>query len=1152
MPEISFSRPNGRDLYTASGDGTPDGARPRYLLRLPDPAAPDTLTLSATWSDPAARDGYYLFLDAPLAPEQEGPLAQFIRNRALPGFTRFVWVARSDTRIPRVAAMAGVREGAVAQPARISLGSLSLEVQAGCTAALAPGLDGFELAPAGGAGILFRAAPLPDPLPILRSGLRIALAGPLAGAPAFAAEMDRGQLLALGGDVRYFHGPPTAPVRTRYPVFLPPAAPATLDFDAALDPLRPEDASRSRFAFGARARGAELEGCFSTPTGRRLRLRPRDGAALALCREPRADAYYLAPSGDFGLVDPAGRTVPAVMCGLQATEYLAPTASALRFVPGMPAYAPRFPAPPESGDLAPALDDTATTAWMQPIDQAAPSGYFAQPRQAVYFGHPNAAAPRMMDVVPVRVGEYGRDAFSLPAAPYGGVAQAVDGAPLNPGVDAAALAAFERDVLAPTRWRIAPFLREGPRFGEAAGEVALLGAGARRPMALSAVGSGLPTALTPQGFLATLNEDGSWRELVLAHGPGGKGRLAFTPAPGGRTLAPPLALALLSGDVFLVISRAAPGTTGSFDASVTMGGFTLSMAPAAPRAPLESILLFKFRDGALRDLVEDVNLWTSPDPFNDKEGDGFPVQDTIRRFLDAARESDDPNLRDFDQRIARNPAWRGVLALNAGVTGLRTELEGLRGRMTRPLRGHHLGIEMNQVRTEPAAEIVTSSLFGLILYPPVVEAPPAARRARVPALRLHTAVADEAATAADALRARAKRLRSTEDREGAGEAPPPDQDFAVRELTVLFRNSEVVEFRCRVELEINRLFGRDVERVGGGGNRIPLLGSFQQREGVGGFALEAREPARFRFPAPEGMVRILGDVAVEGAEFVTAGSEPADGKTRVTARFALTGGLGFAKHALPLDLFGYGGDGGAALLPFTGLSLDYDFLRDGEGNVSEPGPLRFNPAGMAFLAPPEGSLRAGSLPAGMPLRLRGFRWAADGLSAPGLGAQAVQVPALTAQEGEDGGPSPAGRLTEAPRYALEMGMPLGTLGSLATAGASLDAGVVLGWGPGDTVPQDDAAAVWVKLPALTPGVAGYSFQGVLKTTFGDGNLMRFPRGGRGVYALLFNNVALTLFGITLPPGVVLDFVLFADPGEGAAAGKSNLGWYLGYVPKEDG
>ena len=117
-----------------------------------------------------------------------------------------------------------------------------------------------------------------------------------------------------------------------------------------------------------------------------------------------------------------------------------------------------------------------------------------------------------------------------------------------------------------------------------------------------------------------------------------------------------------------------------------------------------------------------------------------------------------------------------------------------------------------------------------------------------------------------------------------------------------------------------------------------------------------------------------------------------DGKTRVTARFALSGGLGFARDALPLDLFGYGGQDGEALLPFTGVSLEYDFLRDRDGNPSDAGPLRFNPAALVFSTPPDGALRAGSLVAGMPMQLRAFRWAADGLSAPALGAQACRSP----------------------------------------------------------------------------------------------------------------------------------------------------------------
>jgi hypothetical protein len=1149
MPDVSFSRGPGRDLYTATGEGAPDALRPRYLLRRESPGAPQDVALSATWTDPTL-DGYYLFLDAPLTPEQEGPFAQAIRGMLITGGTRFLWISRLGAPLPHVTAGIVVEGGALAQEAGFGFRNLSLELERGCSVAPNAAGDGFAVAPVGEARITFRAAGA-DPL-FAAGELRIPLSGGGAGALNFRAPVGRSALLTLGGDVRYFHHARAASgpmVARRFPLFVPPDV---LEMDASLDVLRPGDPGRSRFAFRA---AAELNGCLNTPTGRRLKLRAAEGAALALASFPddlgRASGYYLAPSGHFEVVDPAAEGVPAVMCGLQPTEYLAPTAAALEFVAGMPAYAPGFPAGPDRKDLAEplhTLDGAATTAWVRPVaGEAGAAGYFAQPARAVYFGHPNAVSPRLMDVVPVRVAEYGvaSKAVALPMAPYAGVGESLDGnggAPLNASVDAEALGAFERDVLAATRWRVAPFLREGPRFGAGTGPAPHLAAAPRRALVL-ATGAGLETAVSPQGFLATLNADGSWRELVLARGPGGEGRLAVTPADGHEAVPRDLALALLSSEVFLVVSVNAADTLGTFHSRVTIGGFTLDLAPAA-RGTAEAgpILIFKFRQGRLRDLVEDVNLWTRPGQFNEQRGDRFPVQDTIRQFLLAAEHSGDPALTDFVERIVDAPAWRGVLALNCRVTGLREEMEGLRARMPRPLTGHHLGIEVNQVRTDPA-EIVTSSLFGLIRYPPVVEPPPRTPRGRVPALRLATAVGDEAARAAPYLP-----LRERDGGDAGGGDEPPDQDFVVEELTVAFRNSEVADFACRVQLLVRRLFGRDVERVGEGGEIIPLVGTFQSREGVDGFALRSGAPARFRLPAPDGVVRVLRDVAITSAEFVTAPLEAlGDGRARVTARFVLEGGLGFAADALPLDLFGYGGADGAALLPFGGLSLEYSFVRDSEGRVSDAGPLRFDAAGVAFGAPPEGALRSGSLVAGMPLQLRGFRAAPEGLSAPGAGAQAVQVPLLTRAGEEAGADSPGGHLTAAPRYALDFRLPLGSLGSLSTVQVSLDAGLLLGWGPGETVPQDDAVAVWVKLPALTPGVAGYSLQGVLKTTFGEGNLLRFSRtGGRDVYSLLFNNVALKLFGITLPPGVVLDFVLFADPGE--APGKSNLGWYLGYVP----
>jgi hypothetical protein len=53
-----------------------------------------------------------------------------------------------------------------------------------------------------------------------------------------------------------------------------------------------------------------------------------------------------------------------------------------------------------------------------------------------------------------------------------------------------------------------------------------------------------------------------------------------------------------------------------------------------------------------------------------------------------------------------------------------------------------------------------------------------------------------------------------------------------------------------------------------------------------------------------------------------------------------------------------------------------------------------------------------------------------------------------------------------------------------------------------------------------------------------------------VYALLFNNVQLSVLGYTFPPGVVIDFLLFAgQASQSVNTNTSNLAWFLGVVPQ---
>jgi len=144
-------------------------------------------------------------------------------------------------------------------------------------------------------------------------------------------------------------------------------------------------------------------------------------------------------------------------------------------------------------------------------------------------------------------------------------------------------------------------------------------------------------------------------------------------------------------------------------------------------------------------------------------------------------------------------------------------------------------------------------------------------------------------------------------------------------------------------------------------------------------------------------------------------------------------------------------------------------------------------------------------------------------------------------------------ITPAPQYALDFILPLGSLGSLSSVHVAFDAHITVGWGPSPVMKDRDAVGISVQLPELTPGFKGMSLQGVLKTTFGAANLLHMKyekeQQTHWLYAIAFNNVQLSLFGIGLPPGVMLDLFLFADVNSDTGS-KSNLGWLLAYSGKE--
>jgi hypothetical protein len=662
--------------------------------------------------------------------------------------------------------------------------------------------------------------------------------------------------------------------------------------------------------------------------------------------------------------------------------------------------------------------------------------------------------------------------------------------------DSDLLAAFEAAILAPMRAQQMPILPGGPRFDAPATGAALL-----RPAGDDAAGA----CLTPQGLIALVNveTDRTWKALQLARSPADPDLIVQFPGDdagdGTRRIAARLATALMRDPLFLVVTRRERAavdptyTIGTFEARLAIDAFKPDLAPAAQGEPLGTILIFKFHPLPLADLVADSGVWSERAAFTNDE-DLAAVQTMV---ADAVG-SKDPAFDHF-RTIVLDPAWNGILALSCtlGLEGLPLELTGLLGGMDRELRVHHIGIDINRVSSEPVS-LTDSSVFGLIRYPaPEAPAP-----------------------------------LWTRDPE-----PVPAYDYVVDEMTVVFRNSSLVNFDARVTVTINELFGRAVQLVGRETNELVIEGSYQKQAGSTAFLFVAKDPAPFSFPVGTDELRLLRNFWGGAAEFTTVSAQD----QHVEARFAFAGQLEFRADMLPFDAFGYSDPERA--LPLTGVGLDVAF--DLVDRVPANRTIRFDASRVAV--DPSATQPAGnSLPGSFPLTLRRLIAAAgDGaLTASELGGQIVQVVDFTR----------ANLATPSPKYALDFLLPLGTLGALSSVHVSFDAHLIVGWGPHPTIAARDAISIAVQLPGVTPGFRGMELQGILKTSFATANMGRFPyaesanRAAGHAYLLSFNDVGLRLFGFKLPPGYVVDALMFAGEGDPSL---SNLGWYLGVKPQED-
>ncbi len=1174
------------------GGGSPSVGTYCYYLMAVDSTGSGPTSVAQLWND-KPYVGWFLFLDEEI-PVSDAP--RFVATARLklpslpPGNSRaIVWLANADASsidpnlthlILQTALSLSLlhpinTQRQVKSSAGFSWWALALEFPIGAAVSLSQGVGGLAFGVSVKARDQSKFFLLCDDdqestfFPPRGANVFIPIDGSTAGCVSVNAALKLPPLIqALGCGFRYVKTGST-PKIFDFPMYPDDAANNLLyAYNLRLHPLRPLDSDVTAFQFDLEGISQEAKNsrqltsrAFLTPSGTAIEIVPDAVSGFAFNESVSASGHpfgYLSPVGLFKLVWVAGRPGLETTTNVKSEEEL-PQGSAqaipVQYMPGVSGqefitfqtgdvigFEQGHPATSNgdsSGDVDPAfgvgevLDATYTTSWFGalPMGERCPR-YFAQPSASVYYG----PAPHMSfpTAISAQLAEFGTPSL-FPAVPYGYVTPADDD-------DADAYTHFENTVLTPGRSReILKDTSMGPRF-------------------LQPTPGGSPTSpviggtMTPQGLMVSVGDEGQWEQLLLARSPNdNESHLGFSGLSPGGEVSPRLGSALMRNELFLVISTGE--ALGEFEHEINMRGFTFNLdvqgavgvetRPDTPAGSLQTIMIFKFGTGrSVSELVESPEHWVSTADFvGDTPSAIAAVQRAIRANIAVAAEGIGLPGKPFEyfNSIVNSQTWTGILALNCSIDarGMPADLQMLLGGVSGNLIAHHLGILINRVELgSPALEMLTSSIFGVIHYG-----------------------------------------------EGQSDASPPNcppspWHYALENLTVLFANSNITFFNAKIGVMITQLFGREVELVSSNEgasppepNTIVINGQYQEQEGVATVRFSTDDDFDFAPVPTPGAIRLMEKVRVSSAALVPI-SSVADTKNPkiedVMIGFQMAGEIWFAKDPFPnsdsLDLFSYGnGDVGLA---YSGLSLDIGYQLDEDGAVPCSQKISFNSSAMVF-TPSAASTRPGSLLASLPIKLTGFTHNATALTPTVLGATPVHcvnlesptvppkklVPPKTGPTQLKTAPEPQGSaagnaapyVTTSPNYGLVFDMPLGTMGSLAGVHAALTAKMILAWGPSPFLPGSDAAAVFVQLPQVMGGVDGFNLQGILKTTFGDANLMKInnvsERSGP-VYAVLFNNIALSVLGYTFPPGIVTDFMIFAGEDPPKVAGDTNLAWFL--------
>lgn len=864
---------------------------------------------------------------------------------------------------------------------------------------------------------------------------------------------------------------------------------------------------------------------------------PNSGALVFEYATPvTGGPLYMTFAGDFGLALPDGASAPAsgssaLLCGLFGSETMSfrPYSSSgpfdpLRFIPANAAYAPVFPFAdaslnnPGSGSLDVRLVPAYRTSWAMLINGS--SGdvrYMAQPESSPLFvptGSSAADGTSLLDPYMAGTKLPAEPGFAVPMVPYTGV---------NPagGFGQGDLVTFESQILSPTR------------KGRIAEGVAVTLGAEKQARRSNLVATAAPTsAATPQGLLADVVEGSigaDYVKVTLANSPqsaGGSPEMAFL------NLGLPLQNLFQTNQLFAVIvdpthlgemvdlaPQPVPSDPAFFENTVTIADWTMeaNVGNGVMATDYRNVMIFKFGDGTVAERVANPNKWVQAEQFSLAPGGGDPslsltgLSSWLQGFIAEAVMEATVRKNDLYMNFAAivtDPNWNGVLVLRADVGRFPDQIKGLTaGIDVTQFEAHHFGVTVSRVTVDGGTVTLDgpSSMFGLIDY-------------QLPLYR------QSAASGAN------PDLPLMIPADGA-------YGFTVLQLQALFKNTALVDFRSRVQLTINDLFGSKVTATYAPGgesvsNGVVLKGSYQTQGTTSTYVFEQSSTTVFLLDS-----NVFNAVALDRVQFNTLTPDTGGDDPSVVSRFLIWGTFDFVEmtdpDGNPFDLFSFGTPSGTPVtdrrrgLVFSNLQITMTSPVDTPNAAA----FAFNATGLAF-NPSVSTVRAGSLFPTFALQLDSFI-ASNGEKRPSeMGYLAVGAKvSLAAIAG--------------PWFGVVYKVTMGTPGALVS-GAGFESRLLLAWSPqSKSTARQIAAFAGLQLPGAAPGAKLLSLQGVLKVSVGSIQLTYDTVVGSTAKAfnLRLSNVGLKFLGIVkLPPSATINFFLFGDPG-----GTGSLGWYAAYI-----